>query len=95
MMERDELRRWERNLQRLVNKAGDGDAEQFAAIVALLDRAVNAGLKDAAEKLRQPTTNGSAGYSWGDLGGALGVTRQAAQQRFGKKQIAEPAGGVR
>ena len=28
-----------------------------------------------------------SGHSWGELGEALGVTRQAAQQRFGKTSV--------
>lgn len=29
------------------------------------------------------------GYSWADIGEGLGITRQAAQQRFGRKATAE------
>jgi len=85
MMEPQELRRWERNLARLVETAGGGDPEQFAAIVKLLDKVMDEGLKSAAAALRSETCNGHKGYSWTDLGDALGTTRQAAHSRFGQR----------
>ena len=54
--------------------AGDIDALADAAFLSdQLDTAV----KEAVSGLRD------RGYSWADIGRQLGVTRQAAQQRFG------------
>jgi hypothetical protein len=53
-----------------------GDPDALRALVALsadLDSAITAGV----DGLRD------AGYSWADIATRLGVTRQAAQQRWG------------
>jgi hypothetical protein len=55
-----------------------GDVEALGDLVALaedIDRAV----ADAVAGLRQ------FGYSWADIAARLGVTRQAAQQRWGRE----------
>lgn len=53
--------------------AGDVDAlPELAALSADLDAAIG----DAVTGLRQ------AGYSWGEIASRLGVTRQAAHQRW-------------
>ena len=49
-------------------RVGDGD------VVA---RAVMLGLAEAVKGLR------ACGYSWAEIGSRLGITRQAAQQRWG------------
>ena len=54
--------------------AGDIDALADAAI---LSRQLDITIKNAVIGLRQ------RGYSWADIGLQLGVTRQAAQQRWG------------
>jgi hypothetical protein len=54
--------------------AGDIDALADAAI---LSRQLDITIKNAITGLRQ------RGYSWADIGLQLGVTRQAAQQRWG------------
>ena len=54
--------------------AGDIDALGDAA---LLSRQLDITIKTAITGLRQ------RGYSWADIGLQLGVTRQAAQQRWG------------
>ena len=54
--------------------AGDIDALADAAI---LSRQLDITIKNAITGLRQ------RGYSWADIGVQLGVTRQAAQQRWG------------
>ncbi len=62
------------------------DAAHFRRIVAAkeaLGRA-EAGLYDAVAAAR------SAGDSWTLIGAALGVTKQAAQQRFGRERHAGP-----
>lgn len=85
MMEPEEIKRWQRHLANLIKQAGSGDAEQFATVVRLLDSAVGDGLRAAADNLRQPQGD-QPGYSWTELGNALGVSRQAAQQRFGTRK---------
>ena len=58
-------------------RAGRADPEDLAELVALredLDLAVDmavAGLRDT-------------GYSWAQIGAALGITRQSAQERWGR-----------
>lgn len=46
--------------------------------------AASKALADAEEELHQAVAAArAAGYSWAMVGASLGVTRQAAQQRFG------------
>jgi hypothetical protein len=80
MMEPEELRRWERLTAAMIRKAGEDDPEAFAAVVNILDAARDQ-LREAAFVLRC-APNQQRGFSWFDIGQALGVTRQAAQQRF-------------
>jgi len=69
------------------------------ADIAML--AAMAGLPALVERLLGETVTrlrADHGYSWGDIGHALGITRQAAQQRFGCQpgvDAAPPAGGAR
>jgi hypothetical protein len=64
----------------LVRRAADGDLDALAALVESRD-ALDAAIGDAARALHydfhQP-------YSWTEIGREVGITRQAAQQRFGK-----------
>jgi hypothetical protein len=58
-------------------RVGDRDIAALAGLAALsseLDEAMRA----AVTELR------ANGYSWADIGGQLGVTRQAAQMRYGR-----------
>jgi hypothetical protein len=41
---------------------------------------MNDALQTAVDGMRE-----QQGYSWADIGEGLGITRQAAQQRFGRK----------
>jgi hypothetical protein len=57
-------------------RVGGGDVDGLADLLSLageLDRAIDA----AVQGLRE------AGYSWGEIASRLGVSRQAAQQRWG------------
>ena len=57
-------------------RIGSGDVEALADLLALsveIERA----LTTAVHGLR------AAGYSWAEIAGRIGVTRQAAQQRWG------------
>ncbi|MGC4774913.1 hypothetical protein [Micromonospora chalcea] len=59
-------------------RVADGDVEALRDLVALsadLDRAIT----DAVVGLRQ------FGYSWAEIGQRLGISRQAAQQRWGER----------
>ncbi|MEU1809373.1 hypothetical protein [Micromonospora aurantiaca (nom. illeg.)] len=59
-------------------RVADGDVEALRDLVALsadLDRAIT----DAVVGLCQ------FGYSWADIGARLGISRQAAQQRWGDR----------
>jgi hypothetical protein len=60
--------------------------------LALVRRAAEA--DRAAGDLLQQAVNAArgAGHSWSAIGGTLGLTRQAAQQRFGKADDAAPGG---
>jgi hypothetical protein len=65
---------------------GDIDAiGDLAAIAGEADRA----MRQAVAGLRK------AGYSWADIGTRLGVTKQAAQQRWGSDPGPRPQGAAR
>jgi hypothetical protein len=53
-----------------------GDIDALTAMTALADD-LDTAIRDAITGLRQ------RGYSWADIGIRLGITRQAAQQRWG------------
>lgn len=57
------------------------DASRFRDIIAANEamEAAGSALRDAVQKARD------AGDSWTIIGAALGVTKQAAQQRFGNR----------
>jgi hypothetical protein len=65
-----------RILRALGTRVGDCDVEMLASLASLPDL-VEQLLGETVDRLR--TTHG---YSWADIGRALGITRQAAQQRF-------------
>ena len=57
-------------------RVGGGDVDGLADLLSLageLDRAIDAAVRGLRE----------AGYSWGEIASRLGVSRQAAQQRWG------------
>ncbi|MGZ4506699.1 MAG: hypothetical protein ACXVX0_05540 [Blastococcus sp.] len=57
------------------------DATHFRAIIA-----ANQALTDAGGELRQAVADArAAGDSWAVVGAALGISKQAAQQRFGHR----------
>lgn len=70
-------------VHRVVKSAGrrvetEGDAADLAELAALRTT-VDAAVLTAVRGLRE------RGYSWGQIGAEIGVTRQAAQQTFGSK----------
>ena len=57
-------------------RVGGGDVDGLGDLLALageLDRAIDAAVRGLRD----------AGYSWGEIASRLGVSRQAAQQRWG------------
>lgn len=68
-----------RMIRALGRRAADSDAtalEHLAAVQAEMD----ACMQTAVDGMRA-----TYGVSWAEVGDALGVTRQAAQQRYGKR----------
>jgi hypothetical protein len=61
-----------------------GDIEAIANMTALAAQLDNA-ITNAVTSLRE------VGYSWADIARPLGVTRQAAQQRWGQPPITQSA----
>lgn len=86
MLERDEVRRWERMTAAMLRQAETDDPEGFAQIVKVLDDA-RAQLPLTCHRMRQVggglDVPGQTFYSWAQVGKALGVTKSAAVQRFG------------
>jgi len=58
-------------------RVADGDIEAITALAALADE-VDTAMREAITGLRE-----RSGYSWADIALRLGITRQAAQQRWG------------
>lgn len=57
-------------------RVAQGDIDAITAMTALADD-LDTAIRDAITGLRR------RGYSWADIGIRLGITRQAAQQRWG------------
>jgi hypothetical protein len=66
-----------------IRRIAAGDIESLTHMVSLADD-INDAITRSVHGLR------AAGYSWAEIGSRLGVTRQAAQQRWGR-----PGGGAR
>ena len=76
-MENDEYAAFARRVIRAHSRrVAAGDIDALAAVAALADD-LDTAIRDAITGLRQ------RGYSWADIGIRLGITRQAAQQRWG------------
>lgn len=87
MLDKEEIRRWERLTDAMLDHAAADDPAAFAQVVDVLNRAY-AQLPDVAARLRENSDDkartGAPAYSWSDLAAALGITRQGAQQRYGR-----------
>lgn len=59
-------------------RVADRDIEALAGL-AQLQRDIDDQLQLAIDQLR------AAGYSWTDIGDQLGITKQGASQRFGRR----------
>ena len=67
-----------RILKACARRIAAGDIESLGLMAELAD-AVDSSIRDAVTGLREH------GYSWTDIGSRFGVTRQAAQQRWGNR----------
>jgi len=78
VVENDQYAAFVRRVMRAYGRrVADGDVEALADLVALASQ-VDAALQDAVNGLRR------YGYAWSEIAAVLGVSRQAAQQRWGR-----------
>ena len=76
-VENDEYAAFVRRILRAyARRVGDGDVEALVLLVDLAEE-VDAAMVEAVKGLR------AHGFSWAEIGSRLGITRQAAQQRWG------------
>ena len=66
----------QRILHAYARRVGDGDVEALALMLGVADE-IDSAIAEAVKGLR------ACGYSWAEIGSRLGITRQAAQQRWG------------
>jgi hypothetical protein len=66
-----------RVLRAYSRRVANGDVESLAHMIGLADD-TNDAIALAVQGLRD------AGYSWAEIGSGIGITRQAAQQRWGR-----------
>ena len=66
-----------RVLRAYARRVADGDVEALALMTDLADE-IDTAISQAVTGLR------AFGYSWAEIGSRLGITRQAAQQRWGR-----------
>ena len=64
-----------RILRAYSHRVGDGDVEALALMLGLAEE-IDTAIAEAVKGLR------AHGYSWAEIGSRLGITRQAAQQRW-------------
>jgi hypothetical protein len=77
--ENDEYAAFARRILRAyARRIADGDIESLTRMTALADE-IETAMQRAVIGLR------GYGYSWAEIGSRLGVTRQAAQQRWGSR----------
>lgn len=76
-VENDEYSAFVRRILRAYSRrVGDGDVEALALMLGLAEE-IDTAIAEAVKGLR------ACGYSWAEIGSRLGITRQAAQQRWG------------
>jgi len=77
VVENDEYAAFARRILRAyARRVADGDVEALSLMLGL-SAEIDAAIGQAVKGLR------GFGYSWAEIGSRLGVTRQAAQQRWG------------
>ena len=75
-VENDEYSAFVRHILRAyARRIGDGDVEALALMLGLAEE-IDIAIAEAVKGLR------ACGYSWAEIGSRLGITRQAAQQRW-------------
>lgn len=72
-----------RMLRAYARRAAEADPTVLPDILAL-HGAVDEAARAAVEVLRRPTPAGQPGYSWAEIGRAVGTSRQAALRRFSR-----------
>lgn len=76
---------WQRLSRSVLGQVATDDPDGLAQVIRHLEW-VQSQLPAVVAKLREPTTmdDGTVvpGYSWAQVGQALGISRQSAQQRF-------------
>jgi hypothetical protein len=78
LVENDDYAAFTRRILRAyARRVADGDAEALIAMTGLAHE-IDAAIGQAVTGLR------AFGYSWAEIGARLGITRQAAQQRWGQ-----------
>jgi hypothetical protein len=76
-VENDEYGAFVRRVLRAYSRrVGDGDVEALVLLVGLAEE-IDTAMAEAVKDLR------ARGYSWAEIGSRLGISRQAAQQRWG------------
>ncbi len=76
-VENDEYGAFVRRILRAYSRrVGEGDVEALALMFDLAEE-IDSAIAEAVKGLR------AHGYSWAEIGSRLGITRQAAQQRWG------------
>jgi hypothetical protein len=77
LVENDEYAAFARRVLRAYSRrVADGDVEALTLMTDLADE-IDSAISQAVTGLR------ASGYSWAEIGSRLGITRQAAQQRWG------------
>jgi hypothetical protein len=74
-----------RILRAYARRVGDGDVEALVLMLGLADE-IDTAIAEAVKGLRD------CGYSWAEIGSRLGITRQAAQQRWARPDPTGPDG---
>lgn len=79
-VENDEFLAFSRRILKALGKrVGDGDPVDLAQLVALREEFERVEV-EAVSRMRD-----QHGFSWAEIGRDLGITRQAAQQRYGRR----------
>jgi hypothetical protein len=78
VVENDEYAAFARRVLRAyARRVADGDVEALTLMFGLAAE-IDTAITEAVKGLR------ASGYSWAEIGSRLGITRQAAQQRWGR-----------